>query len=399
MKSSTLLQLDDDDTMVKRVAPLPEARNVDAETIYVENLPQNTDHDCLRKIFSQFGKVMYVSIPRFKHTGDIKGFAFIEFESSNEAGSAVETFHKETEEKENGQQGDQKPKRRKRPHSESDVDCRKQSSKTDTRTDRKRRRTTSESSADSQEGNLDSPKKKQHLALPECQPKIEEASSEEEGKVRKRKKNDKSVHWKHEDDESQSDVKVTEQKIKTEVKSEENSSKKQKSSECDSNAENVESEDERTKKKKETKTQSKREKGSKVTAFSRHSKERIITHAPVAYIDVKEGDAEGYLRFHTVDNCSTVFDNISADSSAGLELDKVTGEREREYWRKINADRMARFQAKREKKRGTEKVKFPLDLAESLRGCRNASPSIFVARKVAAAQVHQQVTHIRFDDE
>lgn len=32
------------------------------------------------------------SIPRFKHTGDVKGFAFVEFESAKEAQEAVEVF-------------------------------------------------------------------------------------------------------------------------------------------------------------------------------------------------------------------------------------------------------------------------------------------------------------------
>lgn len=33
------------------------------------------------------------------------------------------------------------------------------------------------------------------------------------------------------------------------------------------------------------------------------------------------------------------------------------GEAEKVYWEKINADRMARYNAKREKKRGSDKVK------------------------------------------
>ena len=33
-----------------------------------------------------------VSIPRFKHTGDVKGFAFVEFETAKEAQEAVEVL-------------------------------------------------------------------------------------------------------------------------------------------------------------------------------------------------------------------------------------------------------------------------------------------------------------------
>ena len=40
-------------------------------------------------------------------------------------------------------------------------------------------------------------------------------------------------------------------------------------------------------------------------------------------------------------------------------------EEEKSYWEKINADRMSRYNSKREKKRGTEKVGI-LDLTDSI---------------------------------
>ena len=45
----------------------------------MENIPSTSNHESLKGIFSKFGVVEYVSLPKFKSTGDIKGFAFVEF--------------------------------------------------------------------------------------------------------------------------------------------------------------------------------------------------------------------------------------------------------------------------------------------------------------------------------
>ena len=55
---------------------------VDSCTVYVENLPSEADHDYIRNIFSSFGIVQYVSLPKFK-SGRSKGFAFVEFDSAD----------------------------------------------------------------------------------------------------------------------------------------------------------------------------------------------------------------------------------------------------------------------------------------------------------------------------
>ena len=55
-----------------------------------EGLQKTTTHDWMTRKFSACGKVTYVSMPRFKSTNDIKGFAFVEFESPEEAAKAIE---------------------------------------------------------------------------------------------------------------------------------------------------------------------------------------------------------------------------------------------------------------------------------------------------------------------
>lgn len=103
-------------------------------------------------------------------------------------------------------------------------------------------------------------------------------------------------------------------------------------------------------------------------------RDKFSSHAPVAYLDLTEGSVEGHVRFHTAEKCSAVFETMSSTNDE-LKLHKLTEEDEKAYWEKINADRVTRYNAKRGKKRGTEKV----------------------ARKAEALQVQRQ-SHIRFDD-
>lgn len=41
-------------------------------------------------MFNKCGNVVYVSIPRYKSTGDSKGFAFVEFKTQAQAQKAIE---------------------------------------------------------------------------------------------------------------------------------------------------------------------------------------------------------------------------------------------------------------------------------------------------------------------
>jgi len=80
----SLLKLSEDRTRVGRVAPLPEGDapegDADARTIYLEPVPADVTHEKIANIVEKYGKVGYISIPRFEN-GDAKGFAFVEFES------------------------------------------------------------------------------------------------------------------------------------------------------------------------------------------------------------------------------------------------------------------------------------------------------------------------------
>lgn len=55
-----------------------------------ELLPKDVSHSWIERVFTKCGNVVYVSIPRYHSSGDPKGFAFVEFETEEQAQKAVE---------------------------------------------------------------------------------------------------------------------------------------------------------------------------------------------------------------------------------------------------------------------------------------------------------------------
>uniref|UniRef100_A0A8C6ZHW6 RRM domain-containing protein n=1 Tax=Nothoprocta perdicaria TaxID=30464 RepID=A0A8C6ZHW6_NOTPE len=63
-----------------------------------ELLPKNVNHSWIERVFGKCGNVVYVSIPRYKTSGDPKGFAFVEFETKEQADKAIEFLNNPPEE-------------------------------------------------------------------------------------------------------------------------------------------------------------------------------------------------------------------------------------------------------------------------------------------------------------
>ncbi|XP_048365208.1 la-related protein 7 isoform X1 [Sphaerodactylus townsendi] len=91
VKNSSVVELDLEGIRIRRRQPLGEQpKDVDGRTVYVELLPKNVNHSWIERVFGKCGNVVYISIPRYKTTGDPKGFAFVEFETKEQAEKAIE---------------------------------------------------------------------------------------------------------------------------------------------------------------------------------------------------------------------------------------------------------------------------------------------------------------------
>ncbi|XP_055123441.1 la-related protein 7-like [Symphalangus syndactylus] len=63
-----------------------------------ELLPKNVNHSWIERVFGKCGNVFYISIPHYKSIGDPKGFAFVEFETKEQAAKAIEFLNNPPEE-------------------------------------------------------------------------------------------------------------------------------------------------------------------------------------------------------------------------------------------------------------------------------------------------------------
>ncbi|XP_035281992.1 la-related protein 7 isoform X2 [Anguilla anguilla] len=94
LKNSSVVEVNLEGTKIRRQHPLgEEPKNVDERTVYVELLPKNVTHSWIERVFGKWGTVVYISVPRYKSTGQPKGFAFIEFETEEQAQKATEMLN------------------------------------------------------------------------------------------------------------------------------------------------------------------------------------------------------------------------------------------------------------------------------------------------------------------
>jgi RNA recognition motif-containing protein len=61
-------------------------------SIYVGNLSYTVTQDDLTKVFSEYGTVTRVQLPTDRETGRLRGFGFVEMESSTEEDAAIQAL-------------------------------------------------------------------------------------------------------------------------------------------------------------------------------------------------------------------------------------------------------------------------------------------------------------------
>ncbi|XP_076463079.1 uncharacterized protein LOC143295302 [Babylonia areolata] len=95
LQFSDMLKVSEDGTRVRRTTPLKHMteEEIDARTVYVEGFHKFISRDWIRGKFSKCGTVTYISLPRFKRTNEIKGYAFVEFKTPEQAETAVKMLN------------------------------------------------------------------------------------------------------------------------------------------------------------------------------------------------------------------------------------------------------------------------------------------------------------------
>ncbi|ERL88996.1 la-related protein 7 [Dendroctonus ponderosae] len=92
VRNSKLIETSEDGLKLCRKLPIKVKEDETLCTIYVENIKADATHETLSQIFSDFGKIAYISIPKYAHKVN-KGFAFIEYETPQEADQALAFFN------------------------------------------------------------------------------------------------------------------------------------------------------------------------------------------------------------------------------------------------------------------------------------------------------------------
>ncbi|XP_071374962.1 la-related protein 7 isoform X2 [Centroberyx affinis] len=94
LKNSSIVEVNLEGNKVRRQLPIGQVpKDVDSRTVYVELLPKDVTHGWIERVFTKCGNVVYISVPRYKSTGDSKGFAFVEFETEEHAQKAIEMLN------------------------------------------------------------------------------------------------------------------------------------------------------------------------------------------------------------------------------------------------------------------------------------------------------------------
>uniref|UniRef100_A0A4W4GR33 La-related protein 7 n=1 Tax=Electrophorus electricus TaxID=8005 RepID=A0A4W4GR33_ELEEL len=379
LKDSALVEVNLEETKVRRRHPYEGCtKNVDDCTVYVELLPKNVTHVWIKRVFNKCGNVVYISIPKFKTTGHTKGFAFVEFETQEEAQKAIEMLNNPPED------APRKPGIFPKTFARKPIPF-----------------------PVFQDDQIVSQAVLVQLALDVCMTLMvlfiiemiseNKESKEEDGKTdekddsllkakRKRKKKHKE---RLKIEEEVIPLRVISKKEWLELKQEYRDLQKICMSELKKNISGISQTHQAWEKSKPENEAVSPQFESGVIVKITHSqplpsrkcvKDALSEVSTVKYVDILNGDAEGYVRFETpTDAKAVIAANSELQKKYDWNLEILTGDHEQRYWQKILVDRQAKLNRPRDKRRGTEKL-------------------ISKADKIIIAQAKKAIKHIHFDD-
>uniref|UniRef100_H3CP02 La-related protein 7 n=1 Tax=Tetraodon nigroviridis TaxID=99883 RepID=H3CP02_TETNG len=444
LRNSPVVEVNLEGNKVRRRHPIGEApADVDDRTVYVELLPKDVTHGWIERVFSQCGTVVYVSVPRYKSSGDSKGFAFVEFEKAEEAREAIQALNNPPQDAPRKAGIFPKTRCGKPVPLPASSAAAKEAKGPPTGAETpapKRRRSAAEGGGAETRPRKPAEKKRRRSQT------TDESESDVPAKIRKTRETDAPESSSAVQSEAEKDGK--ENGDEAEIKAKRRRKKKHKEklkigeevNPCASSPTclpacrrtwlSLKEEYLLLQKRSMTslkKCITKMDAGPKdggaprppssprlLSSCSRRCrrepasgqsgaafapgvivkitdskalparsriKDALSRLSPVAYVDVLEGDAEGHVRFHSPEDARAACEGRAAlQKELGWRLEVISGEREQRYWQKILVDRQVKLNRPREKKRGAEKL-------------------ISKAEKILHARAKEANTHIRFQDD
>ncbi|XP_051285190.1 la-related protein 7 isoform X2 [Dicentrarchus labrax] len=466
LKNSTVVEVNLEGNKVRRQLPIGDIpNNVDSRTVYVELLPKDVTHSWIERVFTKCGNVVYVSIPRYKSSGDSKGFAFVEFEKEEEAQKAIEMLNNPPEDAPRkpgifprtksrkplplpGEEEEKKKRKKKKKKEGASVQAPAEEAKEQAMeaepTEQKRKRSAAgdyeleAATTQKTPGKLSEKKRRRSQTAEgsesEVPSKIRKTSESEgagkdvtktnpptqsnaergveEGKenrddstVKAKRKRKKKHKEKLKIGEEVIPLRVLSKKEWLELKEEYLTLQKRSMTSLKKCINKIDHKEHKSlmetdtdpqdgKMEKSNKSEKAANQGPQFTSGvimkitdnkplpgRKFLKDALCKISPVAYIDILDGDAEGYIRFHSPEDAKVVSDaraELQKEHSWKLEI--LSGDHEQRYWQKILVDRQVKLNRPREKKRGTEKL-------------------ISKAEKIIIARAREANKHIRFQED
>ncbi|KAM7377423.1 hypothetical protein PAMA_013959 [Pampus argenteus] len=471
LKNSSVVEVNLEGNKVRRQLPVGEIPDdVDSRTVYVELLPKDVTHSWIERVFTKCGNVVYISIPRYKSSGDSKGFAFVEFETVEQAQKAIEMLNNPPEDAprkpgifpktksrkpislsaDNPPSGEEEEKKKRKKKKKKDcatvqtpaVEVKEQemeaelseqkgkcsaegdleqdvdiSQKTPGKLSEKKRRRSQ--TAEGSESELPSKmrktseseagEKERDVAKSKDPPtETDKERGVEEGKengddatVKVKRKRKKKHKEKLKIGEEVIPLRVLPKKEWLELKEEYLTLQKRSMTSLKKFMSKIDHNEHKSLMEMDNEPQDGNNKTDKATSQGpqftsgvivkitdskplpgrKFIKDALSKVSPVAYIDIMEGDAEGYIRFQTPEEAKAVSDaKAELQNEHSWKLEILSGDREQRYWQKILVDRQVKLNRPREKKRGTEKL-------------------ISKAEKIIIARAKEANKHIRFQED